>query len=166
MVSLVVTLSAWVLSFESDLAKHLSTLDQTELVHILLGLVVVTLLSLAAYFYYKPKLVISQEDGGCWKDLKTGYRYCVACLATHNKLVPLSLDKDRWIFHNGCPGHYQIQKPPKESGQDQCLQHKKKLALIYAIIKVGRHNNDPDSELVDSLLDIFDSKQESNSEPN
>jgi hypothetical protein len=59
-------------------------------------LLVSVLLIFASYFWFKPKLVVSQEDGGCWLDEKTGIRYCVSCKTTHKQLVPLTQESERW----------------------------------------------------------------------
>lgn len=66
-------------------------------------LLVSVLLILATYFWFKPKLVVSQKDGGCWLDEKTGIRYCVSCKVNHNQLTPLSEESTRWCCNvNGC----------------------------------------------------------------
>jgi hypothetical protein len=48
------------------------------------------LIALAIYFWYKPKLVYSLKDGGCWLDEKSNIRYCISCKIIHKELAPLT----------------------------------------------------------------------------
>lgn len=81
--------------------------------------IVLLLLTIAIYFWFKPKLVVSQKDGGCWLDEKTGIRYCVSCKVNHNQLVPLKQESDRWRCNvKGCYAHYWISSE-EPSGNNQ-----------------------------------------------
>lgn len=74
-------------------------------------------LPFATYFWFKPKLIVSQDDGGCWLDVKTGVRYCVSCKTTYKQLVPLTQQSDRWRCNvKGCHACYWL---PNENPFEQ-----------------------------------------------
>jgi hypothetical protein len=98
-------LTSWIW-FESYLAEYVSVVKPTTIVRIVAVLSAITAYSWAAYFWYKPKLIVSQKDGACLLDKKTGTRYCASCKAKHNRLVALNDKTTKW----SCPATdcYQI----------------------------------------------------------
>ncbi len=115
--SILASVSLW---YQTYLAKFLA--DPTGKIALLTSTlsIIFLLLLIATYFWFKPKLVISQDDGGCWVDVKTGIRYCVSCKVTHKQLVPLTKESTRWRCPvNGCSACYWLPAEESEESKNQ-----------------------------------------------
>ena len=65
------------------------------MVRVLAGLVLITTVFAAMFFYYRPRLCFDKRLG-IYRDRKTGLYYCSSCLITSKVKAPLRERADGW----------------------------------------------------------------------
>jgi len=109
LVALGTILPVWGALARDYLAGYVSELRPTTIVYVVLLSILLSAYSIAAFFWWRPNLVFSQKDGGCWLDKKTGIRYCNSC-KSNKKLSPLQRKQKYWnCTVVGCYQSYPIQ---------------------------------------------------------
>lgn len=100
-------LSALALALQNYLVQYMPQQSQALALWLIIALSLILTFIIATYFWFKPKLVVSQKDGGCWLDENTGIRYCVSCKTKFNQLSPLGETNSMWRCSvNGCWATY------------------------------------------------------------
>jgi len=88
-------LPIWGIVVQNRLAQYVSTLETITIVRIILVAILITAYSVAALFYFKPRLKFDTHLQ-VYTDIKTSIHYCVSCKDGHNRLAKLIKQKYGW----------------------------------------------------------------------